>query len=148
MKNLISYIDNNSKEDLYNGIDVNHLYNYLNTIWAPTNLKYSSQHYHHFGPQISKESGYLHPVITALRVTQGVTCEYCRCPEHKDESCIIRVPNLLPPSDSRKKNPHNAVHWYPPKKRTKIPSSVHFNPQTLHQGIKLITETFILYHPV
>ena len=59
--------DNYRKEELYSGSDIHDLYCYLYTIGAPYTLNYSSHNLHCFGPNINKDTGYLHSVITALR---------------------------------------------------------------------------------
>ena len=50
MKNLIKFLDNNVKSDVYTGGDIGGIYHYLDMIVDPTTLTTSGQSSHYFSP--------------------------------------------------------------------------------------------------
>ena len=74
---LITFIDRNSKYDVYDGGDIHGIYRYLEMIGAPTTLSTSGHRSHHFGYSSSSnnDATTLQPVIAALRMRQKSICE-------------------------------------------------------------------------
>ena len=53
MTDLITFLDNNRKSDVYTGGDIHGIYRYLEIIGAPTTLTASGQRSHNFSPSYS-----------------------------------------------------------------------------------------------
>ena len=49
MTDLITFLDNNRKSSVYEGLDIHGIYSYLEIIGAPTALTTSGHRSHHFG---------------------------------------------------------------------------------------------------
>ena len=98
----------------YYGSYINYLYHYPEIIGSPTILTYLGQNYHSFYIKTNTESGYLHPVISYLRVKQRIICKCCGLPGYKADYCITISENLLHQSLCRNNNQFNAVDGYAP----------------------------------
>ena len=84
MDDIITYIDNNGKDVSYYVSDIHDLYRYLKIIRSPTTLTYSRHNSNSFVTKINPDSGYLHPVISYLRVVQRIIFECFGKPGHKE----------------------------------------------------------------
>ena len=136
MTDIIIFLDNNRKHDVYTGVHIHGIYCYLEMIGAQTTLTSSGQRSHHFVPLScsNKDAATLHPVIAALHMIQNSICECCGIIGHKADACIIRGPKLLPQSIRRNMNQFNALHGdepkEPPREWNSQPMSVNFKSST------------------
>ena len=110
MTDPIPYLDHTGKYKSYSGSDINDLFCYIEIIGVPMNLTYSGHNYHYFDLKTNTDSGYLYPVISALRGRQRIICTCYGWPGNNADSWITRVENLLPTITHRKNNPFNTVH--------------------------------------
>ena len=85
-------------------------------IGSPTKLATSGQIYYNFGPSyfINNNTEYIQPVIAALLMIQKLFCKFCGIIGHKDDVCIVRGPELLPPIIRIKMNHFNSLHGEEP----------------------------------
>ena len=88
MTDLVTFLDNNIKLDIYTMGNRHELYHYLESIGSPTTLVASGQSYHRFFPSSSanNDTETLQPVIAAPHVQQKNTCELCGRIRHKANS--------------------------------------------------------------
>ena len=98
MKDKITHIDNNSKEELYCGIYIRDIYHYLNIIGAPTNFTYSIRHLNYFDIRNITNSGLMNNIIEYIIGIHRIPCDCCGFPGYKSEHFIIIGTNLLPSS--------------------------------------------------
>ena len=79
MKDLVTFLYNNGKSDVYIGGDIHGIYLYLEMIGAPTTLTTSVQRSRHFilSYYSNNNSATLQTVIAALRMIQKIICECC-----------------------------------------------------------------------
>ena len=106
MTDLITFLDNNGKSDVYTGGEIHGIYYYLDIIGDPTKLTTSGQRYRHFIPSssINNDTAYLHTVIVALCTRQKSICGLCGIIGHKYDACIIRGLKLFTQSLRRNIN--------------------------------------------
>ena len=140
MKDFITLMEKHEKEAFYYGSYIHDPYRYLVMIGSTTTLGYSSQNSQYFGTKTNPESGYLYTVISEVRGIQSILCECCGYPGHKDDSCIIRGPNLLPLSllinsntnitvlRDNSNEPPKKWHRNTPAVNLKYPTSTPINP--------------------
>ena len=60
MTDLITFLDNNKKLDIYTGYNINELYYYTEMMGYPTNLTFSGQQSHNFGTPCSTNNDIAH----------------------------------------------------------------------------------------
>ena len=102
----------------------------------PTNFNYLVHLSRQFSNSyyINNDTAILQSVIVDLCVPQKIICECCGRIGHKYNSCIILVPNFLPPSLIRNLSQFNALHGdeatVPPIKWNSQPTAVHFKSWT------------------
>ena len=103
---LIKFLDNNGKYDVYTGRYIHVIYRYIDIIEAPKTLTTSCKRSRQFisSYSINNDAANLQPVISTLHTMQKIICECCGIIVHKYDASIIRGPELLPPSISRKMN--------------------------------------------
>ena len=112
MKDIIAFLENNGKLDVYAGGNIHGLYCYLEIIGYPTTFTTSGQSSHNLGPSYStnNDTETLHPFIAALSIRQKIICEFCGRIGHNYYACIIHGPKLLPPSLQINTNQFKALH--------------------------------------
>ena len=74
MTDPIPYLEHIRKDTSYAGSEINDLLHYIDIIGAPITLTYSGQNDHSFDIKTNTYSGYLYPVISALRDRQKIIC--------------------------------------------------------------------------
>ena len=106
MTDLITFLDNNGKSDVYRVGDIHGIYRYLEMIETPTTLTTSGHRSNHFGSSSSRnnDATTLQQFIAALHMRQKSICELCGRIGHKADACIIRGPKFLPSSLRRNMN--------------------------------------------
>ena len=112
MTDLITFLNNNGKSDVYTGGDIHRIYHYLELNEYPETFTTPFQCSRHFSPlySINNDAETIMPVISDLRMTQKIICECCGIIEHKADACIIRGPKFLSPSLRRNINQFNTLH--------------------------------------
>ena len=77
MTDLITFLNNNKKSDVYTGGGIHVIYPYLEMIGAPTTFTTSDRRSRHFGPSSSRknDAATIHTGIGALRMIQKSICE-------------------------------------------------------------------------
>ena len=139
MTDLITFLENNGKPDVYTGGNFHVMYRYLEIIGSPTTLNTSGQRSHNFGPSdyINNYTASLQKFIESLHMRQKSIWECCRIIGHKADACIIRGPKFLPPILRRNMNQFNSLHseepnepTAPQRERNRRPPEAHFKYRT------------------
>ena len=110
MTEIVTSPNNNGKEKIYTKININDLYRDLESIGAPNNLKYSSQHSQYFEYSNNNDIFSLKTVIVATHDRKNIVCECCGIIGDKSDSYIIRGPKCLPSSFKQNMNQYNDIH--------------------------------------
>ena len=107
MTDLIIFIDNNRKYDVYIEVNIHGIYHYLEIIGPPTTFTNSGHGSHNFDPSssINNDAETTQTVIAAVCMRQKSIFKCCGNIGHKASSCTIRVHKLL----QRQHEPHVLV---------------------------------------
>ena len=91
---------------------------YIEMIGSPTTLTTSVQNSQNFGPSSSSKNDTetIQVVILDHCVQQNTIWKWYGIIWHKTDTCIIRIPNFLPPILRRNMNQFNYLHGYEPYK--------------------------------